>query len=567
MIKNIILLSIFTIISIYSGFFAFDKKELFFVYGNYVYYFISIAFFIWFYLFISFAIRNKSKISSYFNIHKYALITSAVIVILFFFVSPPEYRILADEANLLSTSKSMYENKNVFVSIEELNILDKKQEISFSLDKRLVLFPYILHLVHCLKGYSPDNAYIVNALASFGCLFLLYYLIQSLWGKYYGYTAMFLLASYPLFIRYSMSAGYDVVNLFFALLSFWCFCRFCKDSSTQNTNLLIYTVALLSYTRYECTVMAVVIMIFALIIQGKKELESLNPAFFVYPLLFIPHAWVMFFATTKTYLQVNEGESTFSLEYLINNFINAFYFILEFDSKQESVFIVAFMAILSIFVFIRKLSANKNETIAVIKDYKSHLAIVSVFLIIQIVVKFSYKYGDLTIAENARFGMTLLPYVVFLAIYFIKYFLQKQTKYKTIVLLLIMMVVLQYWAKAQNNYHDKAKGIYYRVFQTFRNFLEEKYKDKDDLLIASDYSNFLTPLKYNSVSIETLNKNFSIFKAYIKENKYWNKLIVIQVFENGIYNKECVVKENKEFEIVYEKAINDNSFIRFSVYK
>ena len=356
--KNIILLFIFTIISIYIGFFAFDKSELFFLYGDYVYAFISLTFFIWFYLSIKFLISNKSEISGFVSSHKYALIISAVIVILFFWVSPPEYRILADEANLLSTSKSLYENKNVFVSLEEFNILGRKQEISFSLDKRLVLFPYMLHLVHCLKGYSTNNAYILNALASFGCLFLLYFLIQSLWGKYYGYTALLLLASYPLFIRYSMSAGYDVLSLFFELLSFLCFCRFCKDSSTQNTNLLIYTVALFSYTRYECTVMAIVIMIFALIIQSKKELERLNPVFCIYPLLFVPNAWIMFFANTNTYLQVDKGESVFSLDYLLSNLSNAFYFFLEFDSKQESVFIVALMAILSVFIFIEKYAKN-----------------------------------------------------------------------------------------------------------------------------------------------------------------------------------------------------------------
>ena len=565
--KNIIILFLFTIISIFLGFFAFDKNELFFIYSQYVYYFISITFFIWLYFSINFIISNKNEISGFVSSHKYALIASVIIVILFFWVSPPEYRILADEANLLSTSKSLYENKNVFVSLEEFNILGQKQEISFSLDKRLVFFPYILHLIHCLKGYSPDNVFIVNAIASFGCLFLLYFLTQSLWGKYYGYTSLLLLASYPLFIRYSMSAGYDVLNLFFALLSFLCFCKFCKDSSMQNTNLLIYTVALFSYTRYECSVMAIVIMVFALIIQSKKELEKLNPAFCIYPLLFVPNAWIMFFANTNTYLQVDKGEQVFSLDYLLNNLSNAFYFFLEFDSKQESIFIVALMAILSVFIFIEKYAKNKSETLAIIKRYKYHLSLVSIFLLIQIIIKFSYKYGDITIAENARFGMTFLPFVIFLCIYFIKHFLQKQTKYNTIVLLLVMMSMLQYWAKTQNNFHDRAKSISYRVFQTFRNFLEENYKDKNDLLIASDYSNFLTPLKYNSISIETLNKNFSILKTYIKENKYWNKLIVIQVFENGIYNKECVVKENKDFEIVYEKAIRDNSFIRFSAYK
>ena len=147
--------------------------------------------------------------------------------------------------------------------------------------------------------------YIVNAFASFGCLFFIYFLIQRLWGKYYGYIALLLLASYPLFIRYSMSAGYDVFNLFCALFSFYIFCLFCKNNSLQYANLLIYSVALLSYTRYECSIMAIIVLFVALIILKKEELGKKCYVFSVYPLLFIPNDCIMFFDIINTYLHVD----------------------------------------------------------------------------------------------------------------------------------------------------------------------------------------------------------------------------------------------------------------------
>ena len=565
--KNIILLSIFTLIAIYIGFFAFDKNELFFIYSNSVYYFISVIFFIWFYLAVMLFIKNKKKFLVFISNHKLPLIVSSSIVILFLFICPPEYRILADEVNLLGTSKSLFEKHNVFFSLEEINMLENKQHIAFSMDKRLVLFPYVLNLVHSLKGYSTNNAFIINFFASIGCLFLLYYFIQRLWGKYYGLIALLFLASYPLFIRYSMSAGYDVFCLFCAFLSFVFFCRFCKFNSFQNANLLIYSVALLSYTRYECSVMAIIIMIATLIMINKKELDKIHYSFCIYPLLFVPNAWIMFFANTNTYLQVTQGERVFALDYLPGNISDAFYFFLEFDSNQESVLIIALLAIFSIFFLVRKLLTSKNEIITIINKYKYHLFILSSFLFIQIIIKFSYKYGDLLIDQNARFGMTCLPYIIFLAVYFIKCILQKRINYKPIVLLLVIFTLLQYWAKTQNNFYAKGSTSSYKIFKNFQEFLEGNFKDKNDLILASDYSNFLTPLKYNSISIETLNKNFSTIKTYIEEKKYWNKLIVIQVLENGKYEKESVVNGSKDFEVIYEKAITDNSTIRYSVYK
>ena len=565
--KNIVLLLIFTVISIYIGFFAFDKNEMFFIYGNYVFYFISITFFIWAYLLIDFLICNKSKLLKFIDSHKSAIFTSGIFVALFFFISPPEYRILADEANLLSTSKSLYEKNNVFVSIEEIELLGEKQYFSFSMDKRLVFFPYVLHLIHCIKGYSPNNVYIVNAFASFGCLFFIYFLIQRLWGKYYGYIALLLLASYPLFIRYSMSAGYDVFNLFCALFSFYIFCLFCKNNSLQYANLLIYSVALLSYTRYECSIIAIIVLFVALIILKKEELGKKCYVFCVYPLLFIPNAWIMFFANTNTYLQVEKGESVFSLDYLINNLSNAFYFFLELDSRQETVFIIALMAILSVFLLLVKISKNKLNFVTKIKEYKFHLFIIGVFLFIQIIIKFSYKFGDLTIDENARFGMTILPYIIFMAIFFIYNIVRIRINYKKIIIMLLIFNMLQYWAKTQNNFTTKGNGIGYLVFKHLRSFIGENFKNKNDFIVVSDYSNYLTPLKYNSISIETLNKNFALLKGYIKENKYWNKLIVVQILENGIYEKECVVNKENNFEVIYEKALKDNRSIRYSVYK
>ena len=562
--NNIILLLLSTIIAIYLGFFAFDSSEMWFFYANYIYYFISIIFFLWLYLVIK--PISKEKILNFLNTHKIALISSAILVFLFFFICPPEYRVLADETSFLGTSKGFFENNSAFINIEELNFWGQRQTIQIALDKRFVLFPYFLSILHSLKGFSLFNAYILNGVVSFGCLFLLYYLVQNLFGKFYAYIAQIFLAIYPLFVQYSMSAGYDVFSLFWALLAFAIFCHYLKNKSLHYGELLLYTVALLAYTRYECSVMAILILPIMLFILDRKEFNQLSIKIAIYPLLFIPIAWIMFFATTDKYLQqMGSTEKSFSFQYFQENLFNALYYFSGWDKDQNSVFLIALLALLSVFVLIYHYLVHKETLITKIKEYKYQLLVLGIFLITQMAIKFSYVYGDLTLSLNARLGISFLPYIIIFSIYFIKSILDIKPQYKLTVIIIIFFMVINYWSKAQSSFKQENYG--YKYFKILTDFLSEKCRNKDDYLIAFSFSDYLAPLNYNVINITNLNKNFNEIKSYITQKKYWKELIIIQIIEDGMIQKQSEINKEIKTEILYEKAAYDHIYIRFSKMK
>ena len=565
--KNIYLITITAIISIFLGFFTFNRNEFYFLYGNSIYYFISLIFFMWVYYSIN--ILNTlgiKKIKNFISFHKIALITSIVIIILYFFICPPEYRILSDETNLLSTSKALYENNNAFWNAEAIGIFEDKQPLSIDIDKRLIAYPYFLNILHSLKGYSPINSFILNALVSMGSLFLLYYLIQRLWGRFCGIIAMLLLSSYPVFVQYSMSAGYDVFNLFFALLSFAVFCKFYENKSIQYADLLIYTVALFSYSRYECSIMAIFVIPITLLLLDKKELKTIKNEFILYPLLFIPVAWLISNTSDNAFLQLSENEKAFSIKYFIDNFYKALYFFSGYDSELDTVFLIAVMALLSIFIILYRLLAYKRYYLIKLIEYKYHIITIVFFLSIVALSKISYnKYGDFTFIITTRLSIIFLPYIIFLSAYLIKTIIAYSHKNKLIITLITFFIILTSWPKAQKNFLIKSDNTY-KYLKVTMNFLENNYKniDKNNYIIVSNRANYFVPFNYNSIFFKTFNDNYSNIVKQIKDNKNWKEIIVIQLIVNDKIFVHTTLNSDIKLEPIYEKAIDDNIYIRFS---
>ncbi len=563
--KSIVLFIISALIAIYLGFSAFTSQEMYLLYGNLSYYFISIIFFIWLY-FVYIALKQvKSNIIPFLSFHKIAIVLSFILVILFFYICPPEFRILADETNLLGTSKALYEHRDSVMSTEELEVSGNKQIIKTYIDKRFLLFPYFLHIIHYIKSYSPNNAFILNALFSFVCLFLIYYLFQQLWGKFYGIIALLFLASYPLFIQYSMSAGYDVFCLTWVLFAFVVFCNYFRNNTVQNANLLLYTVALLSYTRYECSIMAIIIVPIMLAILGKNNINKLGYEFIIYPLLFIPTAWIMFFVNTNSYLQIDGNGNAFSIYYLKDNILKALYFFSGWDYDQDTVFIIALMACLGVLFVIYKILVYKKLFIEKLKLYKYHLILIFFFLLDQTLIKFAYKYGDLTLNLNSRFGITLLPYIIFFSIFFTRNLIKKHALFKIAILLIVFYTFFSHWPKTQQNFIIKSNNSY-KIFKAYNDFLNEQYKNtnKEKYILALDRPIYLAPLNYNVISINTLNQNFDLIKNSITQKKLWNELILIQTIDNGEIRAGSILKEEINIKTIYEKAIDEKLSIRFS---
>ena len=401
---------------------------------------------------------------------------------------------------------------------------------------------------------------------AFGCLFLLYYLIQRLWGKFLGYISILLFAAYPLFIQYSMSAGFDIFNVFFALLAFATFCYFYRYNTVQNANLLLYTVALLANTRYECSIMAILIVPVVMLVLNKEEVKRISYMLIIYPLLFIPMAWLMLLTMSNKHLEIAENENAFSLEFLKENTFKAIYFFSGLESNTETVFIIAITAVIALFIIIRNCLTNKQYMISKIKDYKYHLIVSLLFFLTVYVIKFSYMLGDITKILAFRHGLIFLPYIIFLSVYFVKNIINKFPDSKPIILLIILFVFFTHWSNVHKSFIQKSP-ISYKIFKVMKDTLEERFPNKGSYILALDRPVYLAPFNYNVISIDKLNQNYKDIINYINIKKLWNKLVIIQFKINNEVGEGSVINETLNTETLIEKAVNKNLTISFSVYK
>ena len=112
---SIFLTLITTLISIILaslGLVTFYKVTIEKIYINWIYYFLTANILIWFFALIRTSKKNFiDSISSYWKNHKLALALAFILVVFGTIVSKPDFRILADETNLLSVSQALYEAK------------------------------------------------------------------------------------------------------------------------------------------------------------------------------------------------------------------------------------------------------------------------------------------------------------------------------------------------------------------------------------------------------------------------------------------------------------------------
>ena len=158
--KRVLLFSLIVFFALSIGIFL-PVKWIAVLFHHTAYYFIFFAFILWTLLLAKVGYK-KFWLVLYKN--HIALILSIVFIILIFIISPPKFKILADEANLVGVSMSMHHDKTVSLPLQGLSIDYEPSSYLYSSGKRPLLYPLIVSFIHSTLGYSANNGLIVNFL-------------------------------------------------------------------------------------------------------------------------------------------------------------------------------------------------------------------------------------------------------------------------------------------------------------------------------------------------------------------------------------------------------------------
>lgn len=165
------------------------------------------------------------------------------------------FKVLMDEAMLLGTSMTMHLEKKALVPMRAHDIVGYFQLLDGQLDKRPLLFPFLVSFLHDTTGYRPENPWVLNTLLTFIFMGLVYLLGHRLSGRRSGgLAAVLLLAGLPLLAQNATGAGFELLNLTMLAATLWLGMRWLERRDADSLTAFCFSGVLLTQVRYESVV-------------------------------------------------------------------------------------------------------------------------------------------------------------------------------------------------------------------------------------------------------------------------------------------------------------------------
>lgn len=250
--------------------------------------------------------------------HGPALAACLLFAAVLFIAVPPYYRVLSDETNMLSVSRSLTFQRSTHNIIQAKWTHLNERPFEFIYEKRPFLYPWLVSLAHRFLGFRAENAFVVNGLALGGLFFLIFFRLRKNFSPVIAAAGVLLAAAQPVLTQTAASAGIDMTYVLFLSASLLALEAFLKHESATRFGLLWGCLLLLANTRYEGPLYLLVVMA-ALVVLGKVRREYFSQSFIypMTPLLLLPTWWQRVFMRTD--LQIPEGEKAFALKYFFQN--------------------------------------------------------------------------------------------------------------------------------------------------------------------------------------------------------------------------------------------------------
>lgn len=325
--------------SLFIGFFYFDPSEAgqkFSVFG----YWNILALFI---LFCGVIAKTYLSSTRIWFAHRPNWVVVAIVVAATIFLYSREgggFKITFDEYTISNVSKSLHYDR---LAVFRESSIPKIDDTS-SVDKRPLLFPFLVASAHDLFGYSLSNPFYLNGLLTAVFLLLLYICAKKLYDSRAGWLATALVCSTPIISQNSSGGGLEIANLvgiFSCLLLALKYSE--KPESISRFSSLIVAVALFSHARYESPFLVVPVIIVILINWIRTRSMQISWAAAIVPVFFIPIAWQHVYVNSRPDFKqlANESDAFFSFDYVAYNFGHAINFLFIPDKFVASAPIVA----------------------------------------------------------------------------------------------------------------------------------------------------------------------------------------------------------------------------------
>ncbi len=414
------------------------------------------------------------------------------------------FKVIEDEVVLASLSHQMHFAREAAVPERGHSILGVYQTFDSHVDKRQLLYPFLVSVLHDLTGYRPSNGFWLNFILTPLLLVLLYMLGRKIGGKACGLTAILLAVSMPVLGQASIGGGAELLNLVLLLSTLMFSFRFLQNPNKETLSTLCLSGVLFSQTRHESPVYLLAIGCVVILGWRRQNKVLINPALYLSPVLMIPCLWVgKAFGAQRQYWQLDSDAGLsrpFGSEYVAGNFNRLKEHFFDLSVNQPNNFLLGTLGLVCLIGFGLSFARNLNR----LKNVNALQAALGIYLMpFAIYLGLLLFYAHSSIEQQTASRLLIPLYLPLLYCSLLVFFNERANKWlrRGFIALAILQAITVAPALSRHVYSERYTPA--REAAWAREFIAQN-EDRDYLMIAT-YNTFWIAHNEESISMERAN--------------------------------------------------------------
>jgi hypothetical protein len=452
---------------------------------------------------------DREKIAAWVKENWRGLVVAAVVTVVAWVAIHPGLWVLSDEANLIGTSKNLYASRTATFTVSGKNYYDSYWDVDVAIDRRPALYPFLVSLVHVVRGYSYRNAFLLNLLLLPVFLLASYRLAKSLGGETFGVVASLLVAAHPITLIAVRSGGFDFLALLFSLLVVKSVLDHLRAPSATTLALLWMNVCMFAETRYESALFIAPVVALLLIFRqvDRSLLGRYAPIYALTPAYLAPRIWQA--ALRGSVPDQEPGVVAVGVGNILGNLREYARPVLSpFNGYPAHAGIVIALGLAGCALW---LWSRRSEWRA--PDWKApHVrgaVFVAGWMLLQALVVFSYVWGRAQAPSAARLVIAIDTFFSFFAAWALTISLRR---WQPVVPVLVAVAVLAMHVPIASQHRFLNRLTQTRESATAWRFFDSLHERR--ILIVTDHPELFTVMDYGAMSFEAARKDPYLFEAF-----------------------------------------------------
>jgi len=480
------------------------------------YYFLMVTVVTWVATHLSLA-RNvrKTDVVAWIKENKAGIIAALIVTTIAGLAIHPALRVLSDEANLLGTSKNFFFSKTATFTTTGKYYYDNFWDAGVVIDRRPSLFPFLVSLVHVLRGYSYTNVFLFNLLLLPVFMLVAYRIAKSLGGEIFGLVTCLFVAAHPITLISMRSGGFDFFAAAFGLLVAHSFLAHSRNPSPERLAVLWMNLCMFAEIRYE-TALFLPPVIGLLVVFRLAKKEYVKPFALIYvltPAFLLPRIWQSILRGNVP--EQDPGAVTFSLKNFLENARDYFKPIFSpFDFHPPHSAIVIALGVVGSLMGLRWCLQRARKREWREGDLKFG-AMVITWMVVQLVIVFTYVWGRAQHPAASRLVIAIDTFFSFPAGWALVQILRRARPFMAV---LVAAAVFAVYLPVASEYRILNELTLTREAATTWRFFENLHEKR--IMIVVDRPGLYTIMEYGATDFDGARQDPGLVEAWSRHLFY-----------------------------------------------